>query len=95
MTRSALSVIHFCMRERTRPRPSKPRAFQAGWTARPRAAIALTASVSSTGTWAMISPVAGFSTVICDASPLGTVLSTELSIACSVVAMPDLSSAGT
>ena len=36
MTRSELSISHFCARGRTRPRPSKPYASQAGWATRPR-----------------------------------------------------------
>src|SRR3954452_3205981 len=67
MTRGALSSSHFCMRSITRARPAKPRASQPGCAARPRFAIARTSSADRSGTWATISPVAGFSTGTCPA----------------------------
>ena len=46
----ALSISHFCARESTRARPSKPYASHCGCAARPRAAISATASASRSGT---------------------------------------------
>jgi hypothetical protein len=60
--RSALSVTHFWARRRIRERPSKPSASHPGCAARARATTACTSSADSTGTVAMTSPVAGFST---------------------------------
>src|SRR5688572_31225329 len=45
-------------------RPSKPSASHAGCAARARSTSPATSSAPMSGTWAMISPVAGFSTGI-------------------------------
>ncbi len=72
MIRSMLSTIHFCARERTFARPSKPIASHPGCASRARWAICSSCSAPSTGIVVMISPVAGFSTgiVAADAPPL-------------------------
>src|SRR6266545_5850965 len=64
MTRSTLSTTHFCARRSTRPRPSKPSASHAGCAARAARASSATCSAPRSGTCAMTSPVAGFSTAI-------------------------------
>src|SRR5215211_6959000 len=65
--RSELSRTHFWARFRIRARPSKPSASQPGWAARAFATSSDTRSMGTTGTLAMTSPVAGFSTSICRA----------------------------
>ena len=77
------------MRSRMRPRPSKPSASHAGWAARPRTAIARTASAPRSGTWAMTSPVAGFSTGI-PSAPDGPAVLGSGTVRCSTLAMTSL-----
>jgi hypothetical protein len=62
--RSTFSTTHFCARRRTRARPSKPSASQAGCAARARATSARTSSGVTRGIVATRAPVAGFSTRI-------------------------------
>src|SRR4051794_21844834 len=68
MTRSELSTSHFWARRRTRARPSKPSASHAGCAARAARASSATCSAVVSRTWAMTSPVAGFSTAISPAA---------------------------
>jgi hypothetical protein len=68
-TRSALSMIHVRMRIITCARASKPSACQAGCAARPTRAASAIRSAERSGTWAITSPVAGFSTGISAPTP--------------------------
>jgi hypothetical protein len=62
--RRRLSISHLRASSMTALRPSKPSASQAGCAARARSTSPATSSALMSGTWAMISPVAGFSTGI-------------------------------
>src|SRR5512133_3141810 len=68
MTRSEWSTTHFWARRRILPRPSKPSASHAGCAARAARASSATCSAGMSGTWAMTSPVAGFSTAMSPAA---------------------------
>src|SRR4051812_33126978 len=74
----------------TSPRASKPIASQAGCAARALRASSAICSAPRSGTCAMVSPVAGFSTAI--VAPLPAPLVVACSRALSTVAMPALSS---
>src|SRR4051794_17948256 len=74
----------------TSPRPSKPSASHSGCAARALRTSSATCSAPRSGTWATVSPVAGFSTAI--VAPLPAPLVVASSRALSTVAMPALSS---
>src|SRR4051794_12777183 len=88
--RSRLAISHLRIARITRARPSKPSASHPGFAARAFRTSSATCSAPRSGTWAMVSPVAGFSTAI--VAPLPAPLVVACSRALSTVAMPALSS---
>src|SRR2546426_4163548 len=88
--RSRLFTSQLRMARITSPRASKLIASQSGCAARPLRASSATWSAPRSGTWAIVSPVAGFSTAI--VAPLPAPLVVACSRALSTVAMRALSS---